>query len=171
MSVDYGDGAIFYHVIWLALGQVDPYLIQTFSEKVKSDKSKVQTCADKLCHPLPLLLAQLWLIRNFDWLLKELSENLLYECLCKMTESLKLSTESINVLLSYFPFQINLFLVFQKISANSNSHNVKKEVEPKDTISVVKGLMSASHLYFKPNWREKSGFKKQRTRICSVFLW
>ena len=43
-----------------------------------------------------------------------------------------------------FDFRPTYFSYCQKINATSNSHNVKKEVEPTDTIPVVKGLIYLS---------------------------
>ena len=39
-------------------------------------------------------------------------------------------------------FRPTYFSYFQKITAISHSHNVKKEVDPKDPFPVVKGLTS-----------------------------
>ena len=40
-----------------------------------------------------------------------------------------------------FDFRSTYFSYFQELSANSNSHNVKKQVEPYGSIPVVKGLI------------------------------
>ena len=50
--------------------------------------------------------------------------------------------KSIYDLLSYFGFKTDLFFVLSKITAISHSHNVKKEVNPKDSFPVVKELSS-----------------------------
>ena len=39
-----------------------------------------------------------------------------------------------------FDFRPTYFSYFQKISANSNSHNGEKQVEPYGSMAVVKGL-------------------------------
>ena len=116
----------FYHVIWLALGQVESYLIQTFSKKVKNDKGKIRTRADGLCYPT--------VHRLRHSVLSEIPIDFKNKC-----QRIYCMNEFMTCYL-IFDFRPTYFSYFQKISANSNSHNVKKEVEPKDTIPVVKGL-------------------------------
>ena len=80
-----------------------------------------------------------------------LLENLTHECSCKTIEFLKLvkiTTFDQNEFMTCYlilDFRPNYFSYFQKITAISHSHNVKKELDPRDPFSVVKGLSKKSN--------------------------
>ena len=70
----------------------------------------------------------------------------MYECSCKTMKSLKvikITTFDQNQFMTCYlilDFRPTYFSYFQKITAISHSHNVKKEVDPKLAFPVVKGL-------------------------------
>ena len=70
----------------------------------------------------------------------------MYEGKCNMMKSLKVikvTTFAKNQFMTcylIFNFRPTYFSYFRKITANSISHNVKKEVGPNGPIPVVKGL-------------------------------
>ena len=52
-------------------------------------------------------------------------------------------------------FRPTYFSYFQKITAISHSHNVKKEVDPKDPFPVVKGLTKPKKFNYARNYLKK----------------
>ena len=59
-----------------------------------------------------------------------------------------------------FNFRLAYFLYFQKIIANSNYHNVKKQLEQKRSIPVVKGLISTIWVVDFPMFFYSPGLKQ-----------
>ena len=113
--------------------------LQTFYEKVKNDKSKVRTRTQcrtgaynvfAACATLTLMKCSIYFYNNCE-------KNLMYEGSCKTIEFLKLvkiTTFDQNELMTcylIFNFRPTYFAYFHKITANSYSHNVKKQVEQK----------------------------------------
>ena len=70
----------------------------------------------------------------------------MYECTChtmKSSKVIKITTFDQNQFMTCYlilDFRPTYFSYFQKITAISHSHNVKKEGDPKDPFPVVKGL-------------------------------
>ena len=59
-----------------------------------------------------------------------------------------------------FDFRPTYFSYFQKITAISHSHNVKKEVDPKDPFPVVKGLSVTMSATKKSAFKSANFFQK-----------
>ena len=88
----------------------------------------------------------------------------MYECTCKSIEPLDMikrtTFDQNQCMTSYliYDFRPTYFSYFQKISANSNSHNVKKQVDQYGSITVVKGLKN-----YKENTASRRDFEKIRS--------
>ena len=101
-----------------------------------------------------LLSALTWLIEIIHWLKYKLSYDVMYECSCNTMKSLKvikITTFDQNQFMTcylIFNFRPTYFSYFRKITVISISHNVKKLVDQKWSIPVVKGLIIQYTLIF-----------------------
>ena len=95
----------------------------------------------------------------------------MYECTCNTTKSskvIKITTFDQNQFMTCYlilDFRPTYFSYFQKITAISDSHNVKKEGDPKDPFPVVKELRISAKLRHFLSKKKRVGTNKGQSAL------